>query len=60
MIVESPEFANQMRRFLPVDVLERTVERALFREHLASEVAELYRVALGEDAKGKGVFASAT
>ncbi|MEG1434956.1 MAG: nucleotidyl transferase AbiEii/AbiGii toxin family protein [Gordonibacter sp.] len=44
-IVESPEFMNQMKRFLPTSVLERTADRPLFREHLVSEVQELYRSA---------------
>lgn len=44
-IIESPEFLAQMRRFLPAADLERTVERSLFREHMASEILDLYRAA---------------
>lgn len=44
-IIESPEFLAQMRRFLPAAQLERTVERPLFREHMAAEVLDLYRAA---------------
>lgn len=44
-IIESPEFFAQMRRFLPAAQLERTVERLLFREHMATEVLDLYRAA---------------
>jgi len=42
-LVEDAEFLNQMKRFLPIDVLEQTLERDLFREHLAQEIQNLYR-----------------
>lgn len=41
-IVEGGEFAQQMRRFLPVDQFERTVARPAFRIALAEGLQELY------------------
>ncbi len=44
-IVESKEFIGQMRRFLPQETIEETIERGLFRENLIETVLSLYRVA---------------
>ncbi len=41
-IIESREFAQQMRRFLPHDQYERTVARPEFRTILTESVRELY------------------
>ena len=40
-VVESAQFLDQMRRFVPRQVLARTLDRSEFREHLAATVSEL-------------------
>ena len=42
-LVESPEFLNQMRRFVPSDTLSRTIERPDFRTHLVERLTELFQ-----------------
>jgi len=42
-LVESPEFLNQMRRFVPSDTLSRTIERPDFRTHLVECLTELFQ-----------------
>jgi predicted nucleotidyltransferase component of viral defense system len=41
-IVESPDFIQQMKRFLPNDIFEETLKRPLFREVLVSDIQDLY------------------
>lgn len=41
-LIESKDFMDQMRRFLPASVLEQTLAREIFRESMATELGELY------------------
>lgn len=41
-IIDGKEFQEQMRRFLPLDVFERTVANPDFRELMASGILKLY------------------
>ena len=41
-IIDGGSFQNQMRRFLPVDIYERTLDRDRHREALASSITGLY------------------
>lgn len=41
-IVESEEFAQEMKRFLPVDEIERTLDRPLYRKALTAAIRDLY------------------
>lgn len=38
----SPTFRGEMARFLPVSVIERTLDRAGYQEAMASRIAEIY------------------
>jgi hypothetical protein len=44
-VVESPGFTDQMNRFLPASVLERTLYRDLFRQNVVAEIKQLYHAA---------------
>lgn len=41
-LVESKEFHDQMKRFLPADLFDRTIGREEYRMALAQNVCELY------------------
>lgn len=45
-VVESKNFLDQMRRFLPAKIIEETIARPLFRESMAAELVELYESVL--------------
>jgi len=45
-LVNSDEFLNLMRRFLPATTVQQTLGRELFRQHLAETLEELYIDAL--------------
>lgn len=44
-IVEDNAFVDQMKRFLPAEVLEETLDRPIFQKHLAESVQDLYKTA---------------
>jgi hypothetical protein len=43
-IVESQQFMDQMRRFLPIAVVDETLARPKFRLHMSEEITGLYRL----------------
>lgn len=45
-ILNSREFLDQMRRFIPATTLQETLERPMFREVMANNLTELYQLAL--------------
>lgn len=42
-IIHSPDFSNQMQRFIPQDVQERTLKKPKFLEFLTHELTELFQ-----------------
>jgi predicted nucleotidyltransferase component of viral defense system len=43
-LVSDRRFIDQMRRFLPSDVIADTIERDVFRQHIADEIVRLYKM----------------
>jgi predicted nucleotidyltransferase component of viral defense system len=43
-LVDDKRFIDQMRRFLPSDVIADTIDKGIFRQHIADEVSRLYRM----------------
>jgi len=55
MIVEGEEFQNQMQRFLPVDLYEKTILRQSFREVLIETIMGLYEgIRPGDECVSRG------
>jgi hypothetical protein len=43
-LVDDKRFIDQMRRFLLSDVIADTIDKGIFRQHIADEVSRLYRM----------------
>jgi len=45
-LIESEQFASQMKRFLPTSTIEQTINRKMFRTHMVDEISRLYEKVL--------------